>query len=164
MASGTPGRLSWSRRKEQKKGSAVFAESDSEGEKENAPGVGKRRPSRRRESTILAGNLSYQAGLLGGRTAAAEISVIHCKTRPPPPDLLEEESEEESFQSCPSSPAEVEARVGVEVEVEAAPPAMPARLLGPAQGEGGVCLSHVLHHYRAFFYGPRFIVIVFHCG
>ena len=69
----TPSKLSWSRRKEARvKASAVSLVSDKDDEKENSSALdstvdnkslqGRSRVAkgRRRESTILAGNLSYQ--------------------------------------------------------------------------------------------------------
>ena len=68
----TPGRLSWSKRKEAKRReeAAAIVITDSEEEKENAeledtfggaaPSFRNHTRSRRRESTILAGNISYQ--------------------------------------------------------------------------------------------------------
>jgi hypothetical protein len=68
----TPGRLSWSKRKEAKRReeAAAIVITDSEEDKENAeledtfggaaPSFRNHTRSRRRESTILAGNMSYQ--------------------------------------------------------------------------------------------------------
>ena len=76
--------------------------------------------ARRRDSTILAGNLSYQESLLAASTVA-EISVIRRPARREVQVLQEEEEEQEDFESCEGSsePVEVERTWMTEVvEVE----------------------------------------------
>ena len=138
----TPSKLSWSRRKEARaKASTVPLVSDEDDEKENSGALDssmdnkslERRSrvvkGRRRESTILAGNLSYQVASAGHlitfffkfvafplqesvvSATSAEISVIRRPqvTRCPQDVLIEEEEDEDgggdqsSFQSCTSS-------------------------------------------------------------
>ena len=139
----TPSKLSRSRRKERRipQRSIISLISDEDDEKENSldSSVDKSKQGRsrvvnrgrRRESTILAGNLSYQVGIVSQdcswylrniqesvvSATSAEISVIRRPrvTLPQQEVLLEEEEEGEddfdggddeqnSFQSCNSSP------------------------------------------------------------